>query len=433
MGDLTRPPGFFRGHRWRYQRWLVVFVFLIGVVFAVIFGVREWGRIRVESAWKDVQDSLAGHDLTPAAVALNHYLTLRPDDAAAWFQASRIARRQGNFPEAKRFLARFEDLGGASADIRLERDLLLVQQGLIVGVDQRLRASVGPEHPDVRFVLEALARGYILIEKWADARQACELWRAVEPDAPQAWLWGGFVCERMVQVDQAAEFYLHALELDPDDRDSHLSYARILVRQRNPAGALPHYEWVLARHPDNADALLGLAQCRIDGGQFEEALPSIDRVLHLHPSSNLAMALRGRVAMEGGDPAGAEKWLRQAFTAEPSDAETLYLLIRCLRSENKNEEADLLAGRLEALQKDLRQLTELLRQIGPRLADAGPCCEAGVIALRIGRTQQGLNLLQDGLRRPGDHRPIHAALARHYRESDQLDLAEVHLKLSEKP
>src|SRR5205823_13481724 len=99
----------------------------------------------------------------------------------------------------------------------------------------------------------------------------------------------------------------------------------------------------------------------------------------------------------------------------------------------KDEEANRLARRLEALQQDLRRLTELLRAIVPELADAGPCHEAGVIALRLGRTQQGLNLLQDALRRPGDHRPTHAALAAHYRQAGHPDLAEVHRRLAGQP
>jgi Flp pilus assembly protein TadD len=88
---------------------------------------------------------------------------------------------------------------------------------------------------------------------------------------------------------------------------------------------------------------------------------------------------------------------------------------------------------LESLQKDLRRLTELIRMISPQLADAGPCHEAGVIALRIGRTQQGLHLFQEALQRKGDHRPTHAALVAYYRQLGRLDLAEVHQSLADKP
>jgi tetratricopeptide (TPR) repeat protein len=381
----------------------------------------------------DAEHAIAHRNLDAAAGHLDRYLALRPEDPNGWFQAARTARRRGEFADAKRFLAEFEKLGGAADAVRLERDLLLVQQGVIGEADMRLRATIDPDHPDVRFVLEALARGYLLNERWADARQACELWRAVEPDAPWAWLWGGWVAERMVQVEQAAEFYGRAVELAPDNRDARVSFARVQLRQRNAAAAAAHYEWVLGRDPDDTEATLGLAQCRIEAGQVLEAVPLIDRVLTREPNSNLAMTLRGRAAIEIGESAAAERWLRQAVRAEPSDAEAMHLLVASLRAQRKDQEADEFARRLESLQKDLRAITELMRAIGPQLADPGPCYEAGVIALRIGRTQQGLNLLQDALRRKGDHRPTHAALANHYRKLGRLDLAEVHQTLADKP
>src|SRR5262245_6155353 len=402
-----------------------------GAIAAV--GYWRWDHYQAQRAWEGAEQALARRDLPGAAAHFDRYVDLRPRDPAGWFQAARTARRRGQFADARRYLAAYEQRGGAADLIRLERDLLLVQQGVIGEADARLRETVTPDHPDVRLVLEALARGYILAERWADARQACELWRAVEPDAPLAWLWGGWVCERMVQVEQAAEFYGHACELTSDDRDVRVAVARVQLRQRDPSAAGPNFEWVLAREPDDAEALLGLAQCRIETGRATDSVPLIDRVLSRDPTSNLAMSLRGRAAMESSEPAGAERWLRPVVQAVPGDAEALHQLVLSLRAQHKDEEAAQLARRLDDLQKDLRRLTELMRLIGPQLADSAPCCEAGVIALRIGRTQQGLNLLEDALRRKGDHRPVHTALADHYRRSGRLDLAEVHQSLADKP
>jgi tetratricopeptide (TPR) repeat protein len=406
-------------------------IFVAGTLTALAYW--QWDDYRARDAWEQAEAALARRDLPEAAGHLDRFIALRPKDSAGWFQAARTARRLGRFPDAKRYLAEYEKLGGAPDAIRLERDLLLVQQGVTGETDARLRAKIDPDHPDVRFVLEALARGYMLNERWADARQACELWRAIEPDAPWAWLWGGWVSERMVQVEQATEFYQRALELAPEDRDARVAVARMQLRQRNPAAASPHYEWALARDPDDAEALLGLAQCRIEAGRVPDALPLIDRVLSREPSSNLASSLRGRAALETGDAAAAEGWLRRAVKAEPGDAEALHLLILSLRAQRKDQEAGELARRLQALQQDLRRLTELRRTIGPNFADAGSCCEAGVIALRLGRTQEGLNLLQDALRRNSNHRPTHAALAAYHRERGRLDLAEVHQSFAEKP
>jgi Tfp pilus assembly protein PilF len=296
-----------------------------------------------------------------------------------------------------------------------------------------LRGTIGPDHPDVTLVLEALARGYMIAERWADARQACALWRAVDAKAPWAWLWGGRVSERMVQVDQAAEFYRKALDLAPEDRDARVAFARVQLRQNSPATAKPNLEWVLQRFPEDEEALLGMAQCLLAEAQGEEALALVDKALGVNPSSNLAMSLKGRVVLEQGNAVEAEPWLRKAWEAERGDAETLHLLVRALRLQGKNQEAGDLEKQLDRLQKSLKRLNELMRMIGPQLQELGPCLEAGEIALEVGRTEQGLNLLEDALRRKGDHRPVHAALARYYRGIGRLDLAEVQQGLAEKP
>jgi tetratricopeptide (TPR) repeat protein len=425
--DLATP------NKRRDSRRLLAFFVALSVVAIAGGGWWLWDRHRASSLLETSQDLIRRNDLPGALVALDQYTSLRPKSLEGLFLAARVARRTGKFPEAKRYLATYEEMGGAPDAVRLERDLLLLQQGLIGDRDKRLRGSIGPDHPDVTLVLEALARGYMIAERWADARQACALWRAVDAKAPWAWLWGGRVSERMVQVDQAAEFYRKALELAPEDRDARVAFARVQLRQNSPATAKPHLEWVLQRVPEDEEALLGMAQCLLAEAKGEEALALVDKALGVNPTSNLAMSLRGRVVLEQGNAVEAEPWLRKAWEAERGDSETLHLLVRALRLQGKNQEAGDLEKQLDRLQKSLKRLNELMRMIGPQLQELGPCLEAGEIALQVGRTEQGLNLLEDALRRKGDHRPVHAALARYYRGIGRLDLAEVQQGLAEKP
>jgi predicted Zn-dependent protease len=410
---------------------LVLFA-VLGSVALAAGGYRGWDWYQARKQWRAAEESEGRREFAAAAVHLDRYTALRPEDPAGWFRSARTARRRGKFADATRYLATCEKLGGAPDAVRLERDLARVQRGEIGEIDVRLRAAVGPDHPDVLLVLEALARGYLVAERWADARQACELWRALQPDNPWPWLWGGWVSERLIQLEQATELYRRAVELDPGDRDARVALGRVLTRQRNPDAAA-NFQCVLARTPDDAEALLGLAQCRIEEGRTAEAVGLIDRATARDPSAPLAAVLRGRAALESGDLAGAERWLRQAVGAEPSDAEALHQLVLCLRAQRKDQEAEELGHRLESLRTDLRRLTELLRAISSPLTDAGPCHEAGVIALRIGRTQQGVNLLHDALRRKGDHRATHAALAAHYRQAGDTDRARHHQDLADTP
>ena len=159
----------------------------------------------------------------------------------------------------------------------------------------------------------------------------------------------------------------------------------------------------------------------------------IDRVLSDDPSSPVGVYLRGKATMVEGEPRNAESWLRKAVDVRRGDAETLHLLILCLRAQQKDSEADQLGMRLEQLRDDTQRLAELIRKIGTNLDEAASCQEAGIIALRLGRTKDGLNLLHESLRRKGDHRLTHEVLAKYYREQGPAHLAEMHERLAGQP
>lgn len=412
---------------------LIAVAAILGLVVLTVAGLWWWEHSRAAGAMRDAEDALRRHDLAAAAGHLDRYVSLRPTDPAGWFLAARTARRRGQFAEAERFLERCREANGSGDAIAFERDLALVQQGRLGEIDLRLRATIDPDHPDVAFVLEALARGYMEAGRQADAREACNLWKTLDPSHPSPWHFLGIISERMAQWDQAAELHAEAIRLNPEDRGPRIGAARVFLRKRQPGEAETHYKWVLARHPDDDEALAGLAECLIDEGRASEALPVLDRVLGRDPNAAGLLYLRGKASSVLGDAIAAEVWLRRALAQQPGDAETMHLLVESLRAQRKDDEADKFAIRLEQLQIDLKRLAELVREIGTKLDDSGPSHEAGVIALRVGRTKDGLNLLHDALRRRGDHRRTHAVLAEHYRGAGRQDLAEHHRRLAEVP
>ena len=219
----------------------------------------------------------------------------------------------------------------------------------------------------------------------------------------------------------------------PDSRDVRVALGRALVGRRQPAEAAEHLEWVLARVPDDSGAQLALAECRIEQGRAGEAVSLVDRVLEREPGSHAALFMRGKAASVLGNAVESEVYLRRALAAKPGNSEALHLLILNLRAQHKDAEAEQLAPRLESLRKDLQRLEELLGAIGPKSDDGAAFHEAGVIALRVGRTKEGVNLLRDALRRKGNHQATHAALAEYYRENGPSHLAEQHQRLARLP
>jgi tetratricopeptide (TPR) repeat protein len=398
----------------------------------VAAGVWFWQVRRVQREWDRAEAALKRHDLASAAAYLDRYLEHRPRDTAALFLAGRTARRLDRYPEAERHLTRCQQLGGVTDATLLEWDLLRVQQGDLGDLHTKLRMSIPPDHPDALIVLEALAKGYLKDGRLHDVSQACTLWIARQPDHPWPWLWRGGIYERMANYHKALADYSRALEIAPDDRDVRLALGTLFAQWRHPAEAAEHFEHLLGRSPDDREALCGLAACHIEQGRPDEAVPLIERVLADKPGLARALFLRGKAALEQRDRAAAESWLARAVEAAPDDPEALHQLTVALRARNKDAEADRLAPRLEALRKDLARLSELTKTIARKPDEAAPRHEAGVIALRLGRPDEGVRWLEGALHARGDHRPIHAALAEHFRGRDD-PRADYHRRQAQTP
>jgi tetratricopeptide (TPR) repeat protein len=408
---------------------------VVALLLLALLPVSLWLRAthRVNEERRSIDLALARFDLEDAAVHLDNYLKARPDDADAWFLAARTARRLQRINEATTYLEKAQQLSGVTEATRLEWDLLRVQQGDLGEIDVRLRDSIAPDYPDALLVLEALARGYIQIGRLADAREACDLWIARQPDHPLPWFLRGMIHERLGYPAKALPDYQRAVQNAPDDRDARLRLASVLLDARHTDAAAEQYESILAHRPDDSAAKIGLAECRIGQGHSAEAIPLLDSVLAREPTVPRALCLRGRVALEQDQLERAEQLLRQAQQLSPDDSEAMYQLSQTLIRLHKEEEARKITQRLDQLQKDGKRLEELTRIIASKFDVAQLRSEAGVIALRMGRDEEGIRWLTSSLMLKGDHRSTHAALADYYQKKGDLDRASTHRRLAESP
>ena len=415
-----------RRRRWR---WIVLASIVVGLVCA---GAWLWHANRVRHEWRQAEAALDRLDFAKAAAHLDRYLKFQPDDAAAWFLAARTARRSGRVADAERCLERCQQLGGITDATRLEWNLLSVQQGDLSDVHMRLRMTIGPDHPDAPLVLEALARGYQQRDRFNDVLEACHLWIAIQPDHPWPRLWRGAVYELMNNYHKALADYERAFASAPDNHEVRHALGALFVRARRPDSAAEHFEYLLERSGEDEEALVGLAACRFEQGRPADATLMLERALARNPAQARALFLRGKIALQEEGAAGAERWLVQAVRQAPDDPEALHLLILALRAQTKQSEADRLAPRLESLRQDIARRNDLLLLVARNPEDSRPRHEAGVLALRIGRTEEGVRWLQGALRAKGDHRPTHAALAEHFRRQND-PRAEVHDRLAQTP
>jgi Tfp pilus assembly protein PilF len=85
----------------------------------------------------------------------------------------------------------------------------------------------------------------------------------------------------------AARHYQKALEVQPDDIRSIISYARLCDRQRDFQRADTLYRRALELQPDNTTALNDAGMCYARFGQLQTSVPLLERAVHNQPDNKL--------------------------------------------------------------------------------------------------------------------------------------------------
>src|SRR5262249_27461311 len=156
------------------------------------------------------------------------------------------------------------------------------------------------------------------------ALQCLNLYLERESENVEAWLGRGWVCERLFYWADAVQSYRRAVELEPANEPARLRLAKALVVTGPPEEAAKEFEALLQGRPDDAEVLLGLARCRRQQGRLEVAGLLLDKLTSRHPQVDAVLKERGRLALDAGDPAGAERWLQKAVAKSPYDREARY-------------------------------------------------------------------------------------------------------------
>jgi tetratricopeptide (TPR) repeat protein len=391
---------------------------------------RAGWHVWADRHWRAVPPALERRDFAAARAHLALCLRVWPDSAETHLLAARAARRAGAYDDAGQHLDACQRLGGDPTALALERTLLAAQQGDLAGGETFLLACLDQDLPDGVLILEALAQGYMKAYRMPDARRCLERWLERRPDDLQALLWHGWVMEHLSRYPEALADYRRAITLAPTNEHARLSLGDVLLFFNQPQEALEHFEYLRQHAAPSAAVLLGLARCRSGMGQTEEARQLLDRLLADYPAQPQVLSERGKLALQAGQPAEAEPWLRQAAALLPHDLRTTYALYQCLEQCGKREEARDYLVRAERIRADLRRLHEVMEKMAAAPRDLALRCEAGQLFLRNGEDKEGLRWLASVLQEDPEHRPAHAALADYYERAGDPTRAARHRRLA---
>jgi len=380
--------------------------------------------------WHSAQEAVKQGRTNEARQRLDFCLLVWPKSTEVHLLAARAAWLSWNFEEADVHLQKCLKLqNGATSDIQLEFLLMRVLMGEEEEVATPLFQYVDNKHPDSQLIMETLARAYMHQLRFGLAYKCLSRWITEAPDAARAYHWRGWVLERLNNHQEAKADYEKALELDVDLIPVRLRLAEMLLDGNRPLEALEHLERLARQCPDRADITARLGHCRFLQGQGEEARRLLEAAVVKLPDDPTLLLNLGKLELQDAKPVEAEKWLRRALAADPSDTIAHYTLATTLQLLGRKEEAAVALKLHKKHREVLERANRLLQDEALQpTKDPNPSSEIGILLLSIGQERLGLYWLDQALLRDPRHRAAHQALAEYFENKGQRDIAARHRK-----
>jgi tetratricopeptide (TPR) repeat protein len=350
--------------------------------------------------------------LTDALLDLREFLKIDPDNGPVTLLAAQTARRAAHYDESLYLLEKCQKLNMEPSLVRLEYNLNQIQMGEIGEKTLKdLQLYLDQDHPQVPFILEALTRCYLRMSRPNEAMDCLKVWLHRRPDDRSALTLQGNLHRKLHILDKAQEDYEHVLDVYPEYDEARQQLADMLLTEmRNPKEALPHYETLVQRSPDRKDFLLGLANCWKGIGETDKARTALDRLAT--EGYQPAYCDRGCLALEEGQPAEAEIWLRKAAEDEPLDHRAVSALLEALRQQGKEEEARQL--KKKGFSHGVRVNTVITGGLRRTSHNADLRYEMGMNLLETGRDDDASDWFMMALADDPNHAPSHEALADYF-------------------
>jgi Tfp pilus assembly protein PilF len=392
-------------------------------------GYFAWLALRTEYNFQSAEKAIQQRDFGLARRYLLANVAHSPNSARERFLLARIARHVGNFEEAEEQLERCQRIEGATSRIALERSLLQVQQGGITYLAEvQLRYDLKQEHPEAEQILEALSLGCLTSYRFGSAVDYLTAWLERSPADHRIYLWRSQAYEHLSDFAAAREDARQAVSLDPDNSESHLRLAQALLRTTEYQEAAEIFGRLSEDGDPNPAVAMGYAQAKAKLGLTEEASQLLDKLAAKFPNDPPTLIERGRLALQMGQAAEAERWLRRAVAVAPWDYEINYNLLLSLQAQAKKKEVETVGALVRRLSEDSARFTDLTRQMNQNPYDLYVRCEIGRVYLGEGNDKQAVQWLKSVLKVDASHPLANQLLAEYYERSGQPALAAPHRK-----
>ncbi len=179
--------------------------------------------------------------------------------------------------EARIHLDRLLDLEGNPGKFFMQLNNLLVRNADKTETLQLVQQFAKPysEIPEAHF---AVAQAASLAGQFETARQQMKLVLALRPDWEMAAIYNGRILNR-VSSASAIEFYENYLKTYPKANKTRITFARMLVAEKNYIMARGQFRQLLAQSPGNANVALAVGLLSMELRDFDAAEESFKKAL----------------------------------------------------------------------------------------------------------------------------------------------------------
>jgi predicted Zn-dependent protease len=360
-------------------------------------------------------------DFADARSYLLANLEADPTSARDHFSLARVARQSGAFEDAEEQLELCKKWEGASPRLAFERQLLSVQQGRFHRLTEiQLRTRLEQGDAESVEILEALSVGCLVNSRFADAHGYLSRWIELAPDNFQAFLWRSTVKDRLSDMTGARDDAARAVALAPANFSTQLNFGQVLLKLTEFQEAEKVFERLAVEYPRDPVIAMGLAQAKSKvHPDAVEAVRILDDLVTRFPDDPPVLFERGRLALQLGETALAESWLRKAAALSPAEYEIQYNLLQSLRQQGKLKEADQVEKTVRRLEEASQRLHELNEQLKKEPYNLALHCAIAQVFLDVGNDRDAVRWLQTALKIDSHQSLANRLLADYYAKSGE--------------
>jgi len=191
----------------------------------------------------------------------------------------------------------------------------------------------------------AAALNFVNMNRLEEAHAAIMMAHTLEPNnAIVHRIFGQIFARRKPpMIEQAMKAYLHSLQLNPDDAETHKLIGDVsLYLRRQPLAAIRAYTESLRLNPNDFESHQRLAQCYEETNQLEPALREFQEAVRMAPKSvQVSLHQRvGQLALRLNNLSVAERAFVAVLTINPADHPTRFQLSQVYEQEGKLVDAE---------------------------------------------------------------------------------------------